>query len=82
MNRNMSIYMMICGMGKQPLMELRKIILGNLTLSLTLLDSCLLSRGYQYNCQDWAEDVRRAYYCTVNKVPYYPQGTTFIGGRP
>ena len=47
-----------------------------------LVDIDLHNRGSQYNCQDWADDVRRAYYCIKNKVPYYPQGATFIGGRP
>ena len=47
-----------------------------------LLDINLHNRGSQYNCQDWAEDVRRAYYCITHKVPYYPMGTTFLRSRP
>lgn len=47
-----------------------------------LVDIDLHNRGSQYNCQDWADDVRRAYYCIKNNVPYYPQDKTFIGGRP
>ena len=47
-----------------------------------LLDTYLHNRGSQYNCQDWAEDVRWAYYCIVNKIQYYPQGTIFIRSRP
>ena len=40
----------------------------------------LANDSSQYNCQDWADDVRRAYYCIVYKINYYPSGTTFIGG--
>ena len=34
----------------------------------------------KYNCQDWAEDVRRMYYAIKDGGVYYPPSTTFIGG--
>ncbi len=47
-----------------------------------LLDVYLHSKGSQYNCQDWAEDTRRAYICIVNNIPYYPQDATFLRSKP
>ena len=47
-----------------------------------LLDVDFHNSGQQYNCQDWADDVRWAYYCIINKIPYYPQGTKYIRSRP
>ena len=46
-----------------------------------LLDVDRHGSGSQYNCQDWADDVRRAYYCVENKIPYYPAGTKFFTGK-
>ena len=43
-----------------------------------LLDANLHNSGGQYNCQDWAEDVRWAYYCITHKIPYYPQGAAIL----
>ena len=47
-----------------------------------LLDVDFHNSGQQYNCQDWADDVRWAYYCIINKIPYYPQDTKYLRGRP
>ena len=46
-----------------------------------LLDVNKHVAGKQYNCQDWAEDVRWAYYCLQHKIPYYPAGNKLIGGK-
>ena len=46
-----------------------------------LLDIDRHNQGRQYNCQDWAEDVRRAYSCIKQNIPYYPQSATFMGGK-
>jgi len=46
-----------------------------------LLDIDRHNQGRQYNCQDWAEDVRRAYSCIKQNIPYYPQSTAFMGGK-
>ena len=47
-----------------------------------LIDMKLHNQGSQYNCQDWADDVRWAYYCLVHNIQYYPQGTLFIRSLP
>ena len=47
-----------------------------------LLDVDHHNSGRQYNCQDWADDVRWAYHCIVDKIPYYPQDAKYLWGKP
>ena len=47
-----------------------------------LLDVDFHNFGQQYNCQDWADDVRWAYHCIINKIPYYSQDTKYLRSKP